>query len=51
MDLIGFIGLGNMGRPMAANARRRAWPTSRDRRAGGMVDVLCDRASIARPRF
>ena len=30
MDRVGFIGLGNMGRPMASNIRRKQFPLADD---------------------
>ena len=49
MDRVGFVGLGNMGRPMAANLRRRQVPLAVFDLAPGPVAALAELGAEAAP--
>ena len=49
MDRVGFVGLGNMGRPMAAKIRRRQCPVAVFDLAPGPVAALVELGAEAAP--
>ncbi|MHA7270084.1 NAD(P)-dependent oxidoreductase [Arthrobacter sp. HLT1-20] len=48
---VGFVGLGHMGLPMAANLLRAGWPVTVWNRSGGAVDSLTARGASSAGRL